>query len=199
MCSLSVIMTGLHLAGGLLGGAQLRSGSSSLSTSLLVTVPKNDSDSSSVLFFLWAGGWGGGIHSCICFPFRSAAEKNGEFIVPLSQERLGSLRQSVKIHRDQLDNNFLVSCLARKQSARTILRCPLLCSPVDARTARAALHAVLHGRLVPKPSLICMWLRHLQCRKPACKSVASKRHGAITSSASRPCQLAFDRVRIQCM
>ncbi|CAM9633307.1 unnamed protein product [Ascophyllum nodosum] len=42
----------------------------------------------------------------------SAAEKNGEFIVPLSQERLGSLRQSVKIHRDQLDNNFLATVQA---------------------------------------------------------------------------------------
>ncbi|CAM9938294.1 unnamed protein product, partial [Hapterophycus canaliculatus] len=39
----------------------------------------------------------------------SAAEKNGEFLVPLSDERLAALRQSIKIHRDQLDNNFLVS------------------------------------------------------------------------------------------
>lgn len=39
----------------------------------------------------------------------SAAEKNGEFLVPLSADRNAALRQSVKIHRDQLDNNFLVS------------------------------------------------------------------------------------------
>lgn len=39
---------------------------------------------------------------------RSAAEKDGEFLVPLSAERNAALRQSVKIHRDQLDNNFLV-------------------------------------------------------------------------------------------
>lgn len=29
--------------------------------------------------------------------------------MPLSEERLTALRQSIKIHRDQLDNNFLVS------------------------------------------------------------------------------------------
>lgn len=28
--------------------------------------------------------------------------------MPLSEERLTALRQSIKIHRDQLDNNFLV-------------------------------------------------------------------------------------------
>eukprot|EP00752_Nemacystus_decipiens_P008877 g7922.t1 len=42
----------------------------------------------------------------------SAAEKNGEFLVPLSEERLTSLRQSIKIHRDQLDNNFLATVQA---------------------------------------------------------------------------------------
>ena len=42
------------------------------------------------------------------FGWFSAAEKNGEFLVPLSEERLVALRQSIKIHRDQLDNNFLV-------------------------------------------------------------------------------------------
>lgn len=40
---------------------------------------------------------------------RSAAEKDGEFLVPLSDERISALRQSVRIHRDNLDNNFLVS------------------------------------------------------------------------------------------
>ncbi|CAM9539045.1 unnamed protein product [Scytosiphon promiscuus] len=42
----------------------------------------------------------------------SAAEKNGEFLVPLSEERLAALRQSIKIHRDQLDNNFLATVQA---------------------------------------------------------------------------------------
>ncbi|CAB1097551.1 unnamed protein product [Ectocarpus sp. CCAP 1310/34] len=42
----------------------------------------------------------------------SAAEKNGEFLVPLSEERLIALRQSIKIHRDQLDNNFLATVQA---------------------------------------------------------------------------------------
>ncbi|CAN0375808.1 unnamed protein product [Pylaiella littoralis] len=42
----------------------------------------------------------------------SAAEKNGEFLVPLSEERLTALRQSIKIHRDQLDNNFLATVQA---------------------------------------------------------------------------------------
>ncbi|CAN0275480.1 unnamed protein product, partial [Ectocarpus sp. 8 AP-2014] len=42
----------------------------------------------------------------------SAAEKNGEFMVPLSEERLTALRQSIKIHRDQLDNNFLATVQA---------------------------------------------------------------------------------------
>lgn len=41
----------------------------------------------------------------------SAAEKDGEFLVPLSEDRLLALRQSVKIHRDSLDNNFLVSVI----------------------------------------------------------------------------------------
>ncbi|CAM9708755.1 unnamed protein product [Ectocarpus sp. 12 AP-2014] len=42
----------------------------------------------------------------------SAAEKNGEFLVPLSEERLTALRQSIRIHRDQLDNNFLATVQA---------------------------------------------------------------------------------------
>ncbi|CAN0544861.1 unnamed protein product, partial [Laminaria digitata] len=42
----------------------------------------------------------------------SAAEKNGEFLVPLSVDRNAALRQSVKIHRDQLDNNFLATVQA---------------------------------------------------------------------------------------
>lgn len=46
---------------------------------------------------------------CNMSAIHSAAEKNGEFLVPLSEERLAALRQSIKIHRDQLDNNFLVS------------------------------------------------------------------------------------------
>eukprot|EP00904_Undaria_pinnatifida_P003849 jgi/Undpi1/13465/HiC_scaffold_8.g03124.m1 len=39
----------------------------------------------------------------------SAAEKNGEFLMPLSADRHAALRQSVKIHRDQLDEIFLAT------------------------------------------------------------------------------------------
>ncbi|CAM9692067.1 unnamed protein product [Discosporangium mesarthrocarpum] len=39
----------------------------------------------------------------------SAAEPDGEFLVPLSEERLSALRQSVKIHSDSIDNNFLAT------------------------------------------------------------------------------------------
>ncbi|CAM9399391.1 unnamed protein product [Choristocarpus tenellus] len=42
----------------------------------------------------------------------SAAEENGEFLVPLSDDRLAALRHSIRIHGDSLDSNFLATAQA---------------------------------------------------------------------------------------